>query len=223
MSDTTRGAFCALLKYWRGRRGWSQLDLGLQAGVSARHLSFLETGRSRPSREMVMLLAEVLDVPLAERNALLRAAGFDPAYAESSVAEALAGPIGHVITTMLEAHEPHPMIVMDRLYAVVATNSAALLLLDAMGVDLAEFGSLLELVFDPALGRRLVVNWDDVAASLLLRLQREALQNPDDPQRRELLDRLLASGDVPEDWRTPDLEVGDEPALSTVVRLSDGT
>src|SRR4051812_4726873 len=99
-----------LLRDWRRRRRMSQLDLALEAGVSARHLSFVETGRSRPSAEMVLLLAEELDVPLRDRNALLLAAGHAPVYGQRGLDEPEMGPVREAIDAVLAGHEPHPAV-----------------------------------------------------------------------------------------------------------------
>src|ERR1700742_3895503 len=113
-----------LLRDWRRRRRMSQLDLALGAGVSARHVSFVETGRSRPSAEMVIQLAEHLDVPLRDRNALLLAAGFAPAYAQHDLDEPEMGPVRDAIARALRGHEPFPAVVVDRHWGLVATNRA---------------------------------------------------------------------------------------------------
>src|SRR3954468_14862804 len=106
--------FGPMLKAWRARRRLSQLDLALEAGVSTRHLSFVETGRSRPSEHMVLHLAEQLDVPLRERNRLLLAAGYAPVYAQRSLDEPELAPIQAALEQLLEAHEPYPAVVVDR-------------------------------------------------------------------------------------------------------------
>lgn len=172
---------------------------------------------------MVLLLAEVLDVPLGERNTLLRSAGFDPVYPESSLHDALSGHMAEVLDTMLEGHEPYPMIVLDRCYRILRSNVAAVALIQEMGLDLSDADSMMEVVFEPERGRRLVVNWEEVASALLLRLQRQVFRTPEDLEVSELLDRVLTEGEVPDEWRVPDLEVGDLPALTMVIRLDDGT
>ena len=111
-----------LLRTWRTKRRLSQLDLALEAGVSTRHLSFLETGRSRPSEQMVMHLAEQLDVPLRERNRMLLAAGYAPSYSQRPLEEL--GPIKDALDQLLKSHEPFPAIVVDRAWNVVAANAA---------------------------------------------------------------------------------------------------
>ena len=112
-----------LLREWRQRRRISQFELALDAGVSARHLSFLETGRSRPSRQMVLHLAEQLEVPLRERNRLLLAAGYAPAYAEHAFDAPELGPVRAALQRVLDAHQPFPAVVVDRAWNLVAANA----------------------------------------------------------------------------------------------------
>src|SRR5262245_20010714 len=112
----------ALLREWRQRRNLSQLELSLRSAVSVRHLSFIETGRARPSREMVLHLAERLDVPLRERNHLLLAAGFAPLFGERSLDESEMTPVKEALERFLSAHEPYPALAVDRHWNVVAAN-----------------------------------------------------------------------------------------------------
>src|SRR6185295_9782023 len=111
------------LRDWRRRRRLSQLDLALEAGVSARHVSFLETGRSRPSREMVLHLSEQLDVPLRDRNQMLLAAGFAPAYAERAIDAPEMAPVREALDRILKGHEPYPAVVVDRWWDLAAANA----------------------------------------------------------------------------------------------------
>ena len=117
-----------MIKTWRTRRRLSQLDLALDAHISARHLSFVETGRSRPSEQMVLHLAKTLDVPLRERNRLLLAAGYAPVYSQHSLHEPELAPIRSALDQLLKAHEPFPAVVVDRQWNLVAGNSAVALL-----------------------------------------------------------------------------------------------
>ena len=189
-------AFPALLKFWRGHRGLSQLDLALTADVSSRHISFLETGRSRPSEQMVRWLAEAMDVPLRDRNEILVAAGFPPQYPEPDVSESLEGPVGLALQMMLDHHEPFPMLVIDRCYRLVTANTAARGLLGAVGIDQAEAVNLLESMFKPAV-RSLVVDWEVTAGQILRRLQRESLHRPQDTELADLLAGLVDQDDIP--------------------------
>lgn len=119
----------ALLRAWRDRRGRSQLELALDAGVSTRHLSFVETGRSRPSAELVLALAEGLDVPLRERNTLLLAAGYAPRYAERPLDDPAMVQARAAIQQVLDAHDPYPGVLLDRRWDVVGANAGAMALL----------------------------------------------------------------------------------------------
>jgi transcriptional regulator with XRE-family HTH domain len=117
-----------LIKTWRTRRRLSQLDLALEAGVSARHLSFVETGRSKPSEQMVLHLAEHLEVPLRERNRMLLAAGYAPVYAQRTLDAPELAPVKQALDQLLKAHEPFPAVVIDRASNLIAANGATQLL-----------------------------------------------------------------------------------------------
>jgi transcriptional regulator with XRE-family HTH domain len=164
-----------LLRGWRQRRRLSQLDLSLEAEVSARHLSFVETGRSKPSRELVLHLAEHLDVPLRDRNSLLLAAGYAPVYQERSLDDAEMDPVREALDLILSGHEPYPAVIVDRRWDLVTGNGAALALFTA--------GVAPELLEPPVNVYRLglhpdglaprVRNLPEFSAHLLIRLQRE--------------------------------------------------
>ncbi len=223
MRRPENGLFPALIKNWRNRRGWSQLDLALAADVSARHLSFLETGRAHPSREMVLRLAASLSVPLRDQNALLHAAGFAEAFAEPGLERGLGGPIGTALERMLAHQEPFPMIVMNRLYDVLRANAAATRVLAAMTLEPAAVGPTLNacrILFDPRLARPFVVEWEAVAAMMVSRLHRESLARPDDGELAALVRDLMAYPDVPRSFREPDLTAASEPCLA--IRLVRG-
>src|ERR687889_1235064 len=111
------------LRDWRKRRRLSQLELALDSGVSARHISFVETGRSKPGREMLLRVLDQLEVPFRERNELLLAAGHAPAFTERSLDDPELAPVREALDLILEGHEPYPAIVVDRLWNVVATNA----------------------------------------------------------------------------------------------------
>src|SRR4051794_8251906 len=125
-----------LLREWRTRRRMSQLDLSLEAGVSARHLSFLETGRARPSRDMVLRLCEELSVPLRDRNGLLLAAGFAPAYQERPLEAPELEPVRRAVAQVLTGHEPFPAAVVDRWWNLVAANRNVSLFLEGVAPQL---------------------------------------------------------------------------------------
>ncbi len=125
-----------LIKTWRTRRRLSQLDLALEAGVSARHLSFVETGRSKPSEQMVLHLAEHLEVPLRERNRMLLAAGYAPVYAQRQLDAPELAPVKQALDQLLKAHEPFPAVVIDRSSTLIAANRAVQMLLDGVAPQL---------------------------------------------------------------------------------------
>ncbi|SDC59264.1 helix-turn-helix domain-containing protein [Paraburkholderia lycopersici] len=193
-----------LLRYWRDVRGVSQLDLSLEAGVSQRQISFIESGRSVPGRETLLTLAQTLDVPLRERNALLLAAGYAPMYSEAPWnAQEMHGVV-RALERVVRQHEPFPAIVMDRHWNVLMTNDAAPRFFDCF-IDMASRGgprNMLHLIFDPQGMRPFVADWDTVSRSLLQRVYRESVGHMVDAGTRRLLDELLAYPDVPHDWKT---------------------
>jgi transcriptional regulator with XRE-family HTH domain len=138
MLDSTPAPAGQLLREWRMRRRMSQLDLACEAGISARHLSFVETGRSRPSRSMLLHLAENLDVPLRERNPLLIAAGYAPTYQATDFDAPEMQPVRDAVDRILAAHDPYPAILVDRRWQLVSTNEAALVLVDGIAPELLE-------------------------------------------------------------------------------------
>lgn len=181
-----------LLRYWRGQRGKSQLELSLDAGVSQRHLSFVESGRSVPSRELLLDLAASLDVPLRERNLLLGAAGYAPVYSEAASDSPEMEVVMKAIDRVLAQHEPHPALLLDRYWNVLKTNRAAPKFFGNF-INLASRPrprNLLHLMFDPEGLRPFVENWEEVAAGLLERVQREAVGHVLDAQMIELLQIL---------------------------------
>jgi transcriptional regulator with XRE-family HTH domain len=205
-SDTkaASGELGDLLRYWRDVRGVSQLDLSLEAGVSQRQISFIESGRSVPGRDTLLTLAQTLDVPLRERNALLLAAGYAPVYSEAPWnAQEMHGVI-RALERVVRQHEPFPAIVMDRHWNVLMTNDAAPRFFDCFIDMAARKGprNMLHLMFDPQGMRPFVADWDTVARSLLQRVYRESVGHVVDAGTTRLLDELLAYPDVPNDWKT---------------------
>ncbi|MFE2881440.1 helix-turn-helix domain-containing protein [Streptomyces graminifolii] len=127
-----------LLRAWRERRRVSQLELALRADSSARHISFVETGRSRPSEEMVLRLAEHLDVPVRERNSLLLAAGYAPRYPETPLDDPALGALREGLERLIQGYEPYPALVVDATYTVVAANRGITMLLDGVAESLLQ-------------------------------------------------------------------------------------
>lgn len=164
-----------LLRDWRQRRRRSQLDLASEAGVSARHLSFVETGRSRPSREMVLHLAEQLEVPLRERNELLVAAGFAPLYARRDLTDTDMAAVRRALDLVLAAYEPYPALVVDRAWQLVAANRAVAPLLEGVAPALlAPPANVLRLSLHPDGLAPRIRNLPQWRRHVLHRLAREA-------------------------------------------------
>ena len=212
-----------LLKHWRGVRSMSQLELAHRAGVSTRHVSFVESGRSRASREMIHLLAEALDVPLRERNALLSAAGFAAAYTENALDTEDMATVRRALLSLLERLEPFPGVVLDRHWNVQLANKGAYGLLGLL-LTPDEVASLQPLnaamlVFQPCV-RPKVKNWNAVAGDFIQRLHREALSG--DEGSRVLLTNILALPDVPRSFKVPDLDRVSLPVLPLELVHGDG-
>lgn len=209
--------FGRLLRRWRTLRGASQLALAGAAGTSTRHLSFVETGRARPSRAMVLRLAEALDVPLRERNALLSAAGFAAVYRESPLEALEEGPVGRVLPFLLERMEPFPAFLVDRCWRVVRANRAA-------GASLARFAgaapvwreqppNLLRITLHPEGLRPFVQNWAEAAGALLARLEREVAFAGYDEELAALQSELRALPGLPAAADVPTPEAPAPPVL----------
>jgi transcriptional regulator with XRE-family HTH domain len=200
-------SFGAQLRAWRTARRVSQEQLAARAGVSARHLSFVENGRSRPSREVVLALAGALDVPLRERNTLLAAAGFAAAYRASPLEDDELLFLRRAIDHVLAQQEPYGALVIDGLGNVLRTNVGAQRIFawfppaSAAGVE-ASRNLFLGIVHPEAL-RPYLVNWLEVAGLLVARLHREQAARPADDDLRRLLAAVLAQPGVPTEWRVP--------------------
>jgi transcriptional regulator with XRE-family HTH domain len=194
-----------LLRQWRDVRGKTQMDLSFDAGVSQKHISFVESGRSTPSRQMLLDLAQALDVPLRERNELLMAAGYAPLYSDHALDAPVMDSISKALQRMLRQHEPFPAIIMDRHWNVLMTNDAAPRLFNCF-IDMTARPSprnLLHLIFDPAGMRPFVANWPETARGLLARVYREALGHVIDERTKALLGELSRYPGVKPEWRAP--------------------
>lgn len=218
--------FAGLLREWRLARRLTQQVLAEEAEISTRHLSFLETGRARPSREMVLILASVLELPLRDRNGLLHAAGFAPVYAETPLD---AAPMEHVrkaLDRILAQQEPYPAIVLDRGWNLLRANAGATRLFARLLADrpqaLARLGNVAHAVFDPDGLRPAIVNWDTTAAALAERLHREAAADPSPDGARALREAVLAYPGVPAKLRVPSFVEAPPIAIAVHVRAPDG-
>jgi len=199
------GELGVLLRHWRDVRGKSQLDLSLDTGVSQRHISFIESGRSVPSRQILMDLAQVLDIPLRDRNALLLAAGYAPLYSEGAWNAQEMQSVTNALGRILRQHEPFPAVVMDRYWNVLMANDATQRFFNGF-IDMAARKAprnLLHLMFDPAGMRPFVANWEQVAKGLFERVYRESVGRVIDDGTRDLMAMLLAYPDVKAAWRAP--------------------
>src|SRR5688572_19735101 len=195
-SVPTTQPFGALLRQWRMARKMSQLALALEADISARHLSFLETGRAQPSRDMLLLLATALDVPLRERNRWLMAAGYAPIYQETALTAPALRPVQQALEYVLKQQEPYPALVMDRQWNLLRSNQGAARLLqrflEPAHLQAAGQLNIMHLTFDPHGLRPWIVNWQEVAGHMLQRLQRDAVLGIPDADLSRLLETVLA-------------------------------
>src|SRR5262245_41924792 len=172
-----------LLRYWRSVRGTSQLDLASEAATTPRYVSFVETGRAQPTRQMVVRLARALEVPLRERNDLLLAAGFAPLYSVEPLGSPLLGQVDRAVTAIFERHEPFAAVALDRSWQVQRANDGAqnlfgrLLAPQPMPAEV----NVLRLVIEPGPLRERLANWDQVVPALLERTRREAIGSVLDP------------------------------------------
>jgi transcriptional regulator with XRE-family HTH domain len=209
-----------LLREWRAARRLSQLDLSFRARVSSRHISYIETGKSRPSREMVVRLADALAVPLRERNALLAAAGHAPEYPERALDALELATVRRAIDSILEHQEPYPAFVLNRHWDVLRTNRAAERVATFLGVAGRHRNMVLRF-FDPDGLRSVVANWEEIARDLLRHVQEDVAAMPSDVSARALLDEALSYPGVPAHWRTRELDGSASPVLTVEFRRGD--
>jgi transcriptional regulator with XRE-family HTH domain len=223
------GGVGPLLRRWREARHLSQLDLALEAEVSSRHISFLETGRAEPSRAMLLTLAHVLDVPLRERNFLLLAAGFAPIYGETGLDDPRMAHVRTAIEIILKNNEPRSAYAHDRHWNIVMANQAFIKFvtiilgrapagLEPLRVAREPRLNVLRLVFDPESVRKVIVNWATVAKSLLNEAGRRLAWARDDVLKK-LIEEMLNYPGVPARWREPDLEAPRDLILPTELKL----
>jgi transcriptional regulator with XRE-family HTH domain len=218
------GNFGILLRHWRGVRRVSQLDLSLDADISTRHLSCVETGRAQPSREMVVRLAEALQVPLRERNALLLAAGYAPLYRDTGLDAPELEAARRAVELFIGQFEPNPVLVLDRHWNTLRMNAGAKRFLALFpGCDSRAPHNGIRLVFDPQGLRPFIENWDVVTARIIRRVHREVVDNPSDETMKRFLEELLSYPDVPSRWRMLDLDAAPPPFLTINYRWKNST
>lgn len=184
MATSTVAGVGPLVKEWRARRSRSQMDLALDVGVSTRHLSFVETGKARPSAELVLALAHHLDVPLRERNQMLLAAGFAPRFAETPLDDEAMATVHASLRRVLAAHDPYPGVVLDRMWDVVLANDGATALLDSLPPHVrSPCVNVFRAGLHPDGLAAITENFDEWGAYLLDQLHRLAVTRADDRVR----------------------------------------
>src|SRR6266403_2733638 len=223
------GGVGPLLRRWRESRHLSQLELALEAEVSTRHISFLETGRAEPSKTMLLTLANVLDIPLRERNFLLLAAGYAPVYGETSLDDPRMTQVRAAVEIILKSNEPRSAIAHDHMWNVVMANAAFVRFLTLiLGKEPAGLSpmqlttpprlNVLHLLFDPNGLRNVIVNWEAIAKSLLNEAYRRLAWARDDTLKN-LIAEILSYPGVPARWREPELEAPHELILPMELNL----
>jgi transcriptional regulator with XRE-family HTH domain len=219
-SPTGRAPIGGLLREWRAARRLSQLDLALASDVSARHLSCVESGKARPSRDLIDKLADALAVPLRERNALLVAAGYAPRYPESGLEARELGPVRRAIDLVLAQQEPYPAFVLNRYWDILDTNRAARVV-NAFLCGGKGPPNMIRQFFEPGGLRRVVANWEEVAGDLVRHLHDAIAASPFDRRARALLDEVLAYPGVPAAWARRDLGGAAPPLLTVTFRKGE--
>ncbi len=213
-----RSAFGSTLRDWRARRRLSQLDLALEADISARHLAFLETGRAKPSRQMVDQLIAALEVPVRSRNEFLLTAGFAPQFTAFELDDAALEPLRNGLDRLLERHAPYPGLLLDRHWNVVKANRTAALMLEILSPGSKEPNLLARLADSPQTAE-VIENWASLAAEFIARLRAEVLRSGDS----EMAQRLEAfRQSVPAASFSADQSPESDPFLCMRLRLPNG-
>src|SRR5262245_57793536 len=224
-TTATLSSFGRLLRQWRERRGLSQLALAVEAETSARHLSFIATGRAQPSRDMVLLLGRALDVPPRGRNELLTAAGFAQVYRETALDAPSMANVQRALEFMLRQQEPYPGFVLDGHWNILMSNEAAGrvmgLFLDPAAIAAVGVPNAIRLTYHPRGLRPYIVNWEATAAALIQWLHRDIVRGVGDAETQQLLQELLSYPDVPQQWRTLDLDASPAPFLAVELARGD--
>lgn len=211
-----------LLREWRAARRLSQASLAEAADLSNRHLSCIETGKALPSRDALQRIADALEMPLRERNALLIAAGYAPAYRETALDRPELAQVRRAVECVLAQQEPYPAFVMNRRWDIVSANRAAQRVnAFVMEGRASRHDNMIRQFFDPQDLRAAVANWEEVAGELLRHLQNLVAAVPTDLAARALLDEALNYPDVPTHWRRRDVAATPSPMLGTVLRRGD--
>jgi transcriptional regulator with XRE-family HTH domain len=221
MAHDEAPSFGQLLREWRALRKRAQLDVALEAGVSQRHLSFLESGRAQPSRGMVLQLAEALEVPLRERNLWLHTAGFAPVFQQRSLQDDDMAAVREALTQTIRHHEPYPAMVVNRQWDMLMCNAATERFVALLGppdevwqrVDESGGRNVMRMTFHPMGMQPRLKNWPQVATLLLNRLQRELAADPRHQALRQLLADVSHFPGVSAPWRSQDWLSGSPPPI----------
>jgi transcriptional regulator with XRE-family HTH domain len=207
-SNHESDSFGMFLKQWRNQRGFSQLDLAVTSEVSQRHISFLESGRAKPSQEMVLQLAACLEIPLRQQNLMLSAAGFAPIHTETDLSAPEIASVRKALDFMLQKQEPYPAFIVDRYWNLLLTNGAANRLLAAF-IEPTKLQTLfyidgkinlMRVIFHPQGLRPFIVNWEDFANHLLQRVHRSAATESEGDRSTALLKELMNYPGVADIW-----------------------
>lgn len=212
-----------LLSEYRKRNRLSQLDLSLLADVSSRHISFIETGRTNPSRDMLLKLADVMNLPHKDSNLLLHSGGFAAAYTELDLESDEMEPVRQALGLILDNHNPYPALVMDSAYNLLMANQAQQALMSqALGdINYLPTNNIMEALFEESLFRPFIANWDEVASHLLRRLKKQVLAYG--KEEHEVLYKKLLQMSPPKYWQQPDESIEDGPMLTVDFNVGDMT
>ena len=214
--------FAESIKYWRNNRGLSQLDLSLDAEVSSKHISFLETGKSKPSKDMVLHLSQVMNIPLFERNRLLSQSGFAEVFSKKDLQQIDMQPVYQAISLMLENHNPYPAVVLDWDWNILMDNKTNQWInhqIKQIQANFPDNNNIIELLFDPNGYRPFIENWNDVAYLMLQRIHRERSLRPD--QHKRLLNKILQYPDIPTDWHHQIHDSNTSPMITLCLKLGE--
>lgn len=223
LSDVQMESFGGLIKQWRKKRGLSQLKLATNISTTSRHMSFLETGRSKPSKTMILRLADALDIPFRERNDLLKAAGFSAQYKLRELQHPDMGLMNHAVELLLKNHEPFPGFVLDRYWNLLKLNAPGEAMLQSILPNFDPSSTpnqnLLKLMFIRGGLAERVLNWRDVAKQVIQRIKRESF---DDLESAALIEELRHGSDLPQDYWDIELESVISPVIPMTIALENG-
>ncbi|PRC94310.1 helix-turn-helix domain-containing protein [Solimicrobium silvestre] len=221
--------FASALRYWRDKRGFSQLRLSTVSNISQRHISFLESCRAQPSKELILKMGVTLDIPLRQRNQMLLAAGFAPAYQERKMSDPELESVRYALNFMLAQQAPYPALVVDRLWNLVMSNEPALMMIkwlldipDSQPVS-TEGLNVIKMMLDPSSLRPYLVNWEHICADLLHWIQREAMSDGPGSESTLLLQELATIPGVQSAKNVPNLDTRALPFMPVTIRKNDVT